>query len=259
MLPGLALHVLSDVISRLPDICRYSGCYVLEFSLILLLFLKKKIYLFGCFRSHTTRKNPPTLQEMWWSHLKAIPGSGRSPGGRRGNPLQCSCLEHPMDAGVFTVALGVFVASVDLLLWRSTAPEHRLWREGSSSCGMPDYQPRSIWDLPSPTRNQTRISCLARRILNHRTTREAPHPAFDMHIYHAAWVWAPGRIYVPISNARDCPVLTFIALFSQNVLAFSSCTQQPATNTSFDVRAPVEMSNLTGPLSLIYLKDLSQI
>ena len=26
-----------------------------------------------------------------------IPGSGRSPGGRNGNPLQCSCLENPMD------------------------------------------------------------------------------------------------------------------------------------------------------------------
>ena len=26
----------------------------------------------------------------------AIPGSGRSPGGRRGNPLQYSCLENPM-------------------------------------------------------------------------------------------------------------------------------------------------------------------
>ena len=26
-----------------------------------------------------------------------IPGSGRSPGGGNGNPLQYSCLEHPMD------------------------------------------------------------------------------------------------------------------------------------------------------------------
>ena len=26
-----------------------------------------------------------------------IPGSGRSPGGGNGNPLQCPCLEHPMD------------------------------------------------------------------------------------------------------------------------------------------------------------------
>ena len=27
------------------------------------------------------------------------PGSGRSPGGRHGNPLQYSCLENPMDRG----------------------------------------------------------------------------------------------------------------------------------------------------------------
>ena len=27
----------------------------------------------------------------------SIPGSGRSPGGRNGNPLQHSCLENPLD------------------------------------------------------------------------------------------------------------------------------------------------------------------
>ena len=30
-----------------------------------------------------------------------IPGSGRSPGGRHGNPLQYSYLENPMDRGVW--------------------------------------------------------------------------------------------------------------------------------------------------------------
>ena len=30
-----------------------------------------------------------------------IPGSGRSPGGGLGNPLQCSCLENPMDRGAW--------------------------------------------------------------------------------------------------------------------------------------------------------------
>ena len=29
----------------------------------------------------------------------SIPGSGRSPGGGHGNPLQYSCLENPMDRG----------------------------------------------------------------------------------------------------------------------------------------------------------------
>ena len=30
-----------------------------------------------------------------------IPGSGRFPGGENGNPLQCSCLENPMDRGAW--------------------------------------------------------------------------------------------------------------------------------------------------------------
>ena len=30
-----------------------------------------------------------------------IPGSGRSPGGGHDNLLQCSCLENPMDRGVW--------------------------------------------------------------------------------------------------------------------------------------------------------------
>ena len=31
--------------------------------------------------------------------MGSIPGSGRSPGGEHGNPLQYSCLENPMDRG----------------------------------------------------------------------------------------------------------------------------------------------------------------
>ena len=37
-----------------------------------------------------------------------IPGSGRSPGGGHGNPLQCSCLENLMDRGAWwTIVCGV--------------------------------------------------------------------------------------------------------------------------------------------------------
>ena len=40
--------------------------------------------------------------------LRFIPGSGKSPGGGRGNPLQYSCLETPMDRGDWWAAvLGV--------------------------------------------------------------------------------------------------------------------------------------------------------
>ena len=31
----------------------------------------------------------------------SIPGSGRSPGGGHGNPLQCFCLENPLDRGAW--------------------------------------------------------------------------------------------------------------------------------------------------------------
>ena len=31
----------------------------------------------------------------------SIPGSGKSPGGGNGNPLQYSCLENPMDRGAW--------------------------------------------------------------------------------------------------------------------------------------------------------------
>ena len=34
----------------------------------------------------------------------SIPGSGRFPGGRHGNPLQNSCLDNPMDRGIHRVA-----------------------------------------------------------------------------------------------------------------------------------------------------------
>ena len=40
--------------------------------------------------------------------LGLIPGSGRSPGGGHGNPLQYSCLENPMDRGAWqATVLGV--------------------------------------------------------------------------------------------------------------------------------------------------------
>ena len=35
----------------------------------------------------------------------SIPGSGRSPGEGNGNPLQCSCLENPMDGGAWSATV----------------------------------------------------------------------------------------------------------------------------------------------------------
>ena len=43
--------------------------------------------------------------------LGLIPGLGRSPGGGRGNPLQYSCLENPMDRGAWHAAVHVVAKS----------------------------------------------------------------------------------------------------------------------------------------------------
>ena len=37
--------------------------------------------------------------------MSSIPGSGRSPGGGHGNPLQYSCLENPRDGGAWWAAV----------------------------------------------------------------------------------------------------------------------------------------------------------
>ena len=41
-------------------------------------------------------KNLPAMQ-VDIRDASLIPGSGRSPGGGHNNPLQCSCLENPME------------------------------------------------------------------------------------------------------------------------------------------------------------------
>ena len=48
-------------------------------------------------------KNPPAVQEIACStgDPGSIPGSGNSPGGGTGNPVQYSCLENPMDRGAW--------------------------------------------------------------------------------------------------------------------------------------------------------------
>ena len=47
--------------------------------------------------------------------LGLIPGSGRSPGGGNGNPLEYSCLENPMDGGAWwTVVHGVAKSQTQL-------------------------------------------------------------------------------------------------------------------------------------------------
>ena len=55
--------------------------------------------------------------------LGLIPGSGRSPGGGHGNPLQYSCLEHPMDRGAWRVIVNgghKELETTEWLIWCSS-------------------------------------------------------------------------------------------------------------------------------------------
>ena len=45
-------------------------------------------------------KNLPAIRETE-KDSGLIPGSGRFPGGRYGNPFQYSCVENPLDSGAW--------------------------------------------------------------------------------------------------------------------------------------------------------------
>ena len=58
----------------------------------------------------------------------SIPGLGRSPGEGNGNPLQCSCLENPMDRGAWWATVrGVTKSQTQLSnyhFWKRAGESH---------------------------------------------------------------------------------------------------------------------------------------
>ena len=58
------------------------------------------IALLGASQVVVVVKNPP-VNAGNIRDSGSIPGLGRSPGGRHGNPLQYSCLENPMERGAW--------------------------------------------------------------------------------------------------------------------------------------------------------------
>ena len=110
----------------------------------------------------------------------SIPGSGRSPGGGNGSPLQYSCLENPMDRGA----------------WWATQPMK--WSEVAQSCptlcdpmdcSLPGFSVHGIFQVrvlewvaisfsrrSSWLRDWTQVSCIAGRRFTLWATREATQP-----------------------------------------------------------------------------------
>ena len=70
-----------------------------------------------------------------------IPGWGRSPGGGRGSPLQCSCLDNPMDRGAWQAAVRGVAKSWTQLKRLSTYRSEVLFERGI----VRDIRASEIW------------------------------------------------------------------------------------------------------------------
>ena len=70
-------------------------CTFLEGSLHSLQLEKARAFSVGS----VVKNSPDNAGDM--RDVGSIPGSGRFPGEGSGNPLQCSCLENPMDRGTW--------------------------------------------------------------------------------------------------------------------------------------------------------------
>ena len=67
--------------------------------------------------------------------IDSTPGSGRSPGGGHGNPLQYSCLENPVDRGAWRAIIHGVAKSGTRLKWLSTHSHTSRGQSTSSQSG----------------------------------------------------------------------------------------------------------------------------
>ena len=93
-------------------------------------------------------KNPST-NEGDVRDMGSIPGLRRSPGGGHGNPLQYSCLENPMDRGVWQVLAHRVAKSRTRLKRLSTHAQHNLYLVIIFYCQSP---PPHTAPTPKPSR-----------------------------------------------------------------------------------------------------------
>ena len=70
----------------------------------------------GGFPGGTSGKEPTCQCRRHWD-ASSLPGSGRSPGGRQGNPLHYSCLDNPKDRGAWQATVHGVAKSWTRLKW----------------------------------------------------------------------------------------------------------------------------------------------
>ena len=80
----------------------------IDFELIFLKCVKSVSRLFFFFCMQISSLIAQSVKSLTAGDLGSILGLGRSPGQGNGNPLQCSCLENPMERGAWqTTVYGV--------------------------------------------------------------------------------------------------------------------------------------------------------
>ena len=106
------------------------------------LFLRSKLLLFKlwctsmwAFQVALVAKNPPANAGDI-RDADSIPGSGKSPGGGHGNPLQYSCLENPMDRGTWQATVH-----------RVEKSQTRLKQLGTHTCTYISVHGNIVWQL----------------------------------------------------------------------------------------------------------------
>ena len=80
----------------------------------------EKFYFTRGFPGGSTCKEPACQCRLGIRDAGSIPGSGRSPGGGNGNPLQYSCLENLTDRGAWRATVHGVTKSQTCLKWFST-------------------------------------------------------------------------------------------------------------------------------------------
>ena len=92
-------------------------------------------------------KEPPCQCRLEVRDTGSVPGLGRSPGGRHGNPLQYPCLENPMDRGAWRTTVHKVSQSRTRVKQISTAWTHSAKATHTQS---PTYTHTTFISFPHP-------------------------------------------------------------------------------------------------------------
>ena len=150
------------------------------------------------------------MEETW--DVGLILGSGRSPGGGRGNPLQYSHLENPMDRGAWQAAFRRFAQS---WIWLKQLNMHLCLQR---SALLPYTTHSKLCWISKAVVNWLQTTLLAsspNTLLNHPKPQPLQAPSYSseplLHLTSMPWFTLSPLLPLP------CPSVTFILQSSAHI------------------------------------------